>query len=130
MKLSEGDGVLVLRMNVKSRLPITLAALSAISVAGCISHHETVYRDVERLPISFENDSAARNFYEALERRRKVRSGNETRTEFHIPVVFDHEVKTVTGPNSAFNDAVRAADTDRDGKITEQEARIFADQNR
>ena len=106
---------------------VLLATLAAIAATGCISHHETVYRDVERMPVSFENDTAARLFYEALEHRRKSHSGNETRTEFQIPVVFDHEVKTVTGPSVAFNEAVRVADTNRDGKITEQEARIFSD---
>jgi hypothetical protein len=37
-------------------------------------------------------------------------------------------VKTVNGPSAAFNDAVQAADTNRDAKITEQEARIFSEQ--
>jgi hypothetical protein len=107
---------------------VLLATLAAIAATGCISHHETVYRDVERVPVSFENDAAARLFYEALEHRRKFKGGSETRTEFQIPVVFDHEVKTVNGPSAAFNDAVHAADTNRDAKITEQEARIFSEQ--
>jgi len=118
-------GVLQCEMN-RKHLALLVAVTTAAGV-GCISHHETVYRDVERMPVSFENDTAARLFYEALEHRRKSHGGNETRTEFQIPVVFDHEVKTVTGPSVAFNEAVRVADTNRDGKITEQEARIFSD---
>ena len=36
-------------------------------------------------------------------------------------------VTVVRGPNEAFNLAVTRCDTNRDGQITEQEARIFAD---
>jgi hypothetical protein len=32
----------------------------------------------------------------------------------------------VNGPHQVFNEAVRRADTDRDGTITEKEARIFS----
>lgn len=117
-------------MNRTSSPLIAVLASAALLGTGCISHHETVYKDTERVAVSFENDTAARLFYEGLERRRKVRNANETRTEFHIPVVFEHEVKTVTGPSAQFNDAVQAADTNRDGKITEQEARIFNDLTR
>lgn len=117
-------------MNRTQSLLTALLASATLLGTGCISHHETVYRDTERVAVSFENDTAARLFYEGLERRRKNRSGNETRTELHIPVVFEHEVKTVTGPSAQFNDAVQAADTNRDGKITEAEARIFNEQTR
>jgi len=34
----------------------------------------------------------------------------------------------VRSENAAFNHAVRRCDTNQDGKITEQEARIFAEQ--
>ena len=42
--------------------------------------------------------------------------------------MFEHSIKTVRGPNTAFNEAVARADTNRDGKITETEANIFASQ--
>lgn len=113
-------------MNGKLLVPLLCTTLIAASV-GCISHHETVTKDVGRMPVSFDTDLAARNFYEGLEKYRGKKSGTESRTEFHIPVVFEHEVKTINGPNSAFNDAVRRCDTNQDGKITEQEARIFLD---
>lgn len=113
-------------MNGKSLVPLIAAGLLA-ATSGCISHHETVTKDVGRLPVSFESDTAARHFYEGLEKYRGKKSGTESRTEFHIPIVFEHEVKTVNGPNAAFNDAVRRCDTNQDGKITEQEARIFLD---
>jgi hypothetical protein len=104
-----------------------LVAPLALGLVGCIHHHETVRKDLERLPVSFENDTAARMFYETLEKRRGRKSATETRTEVSIPVIFDHEVKTVEGPNTTFNEAVTHCDTNRDGRITEAEARIFAD---
>ena len=45
-------------------LPLLLAAAGLPT--GCIHHHETVYRDVERVKVEFENDTAGRLFYEAL----------------------------------------------------------------
>ena len=50
----------------------------------------------------------------------------ESKTEVSIPIVFEHERKVVRGPNQAFNKAVSRCDTDRDGRITEQEARIYS----
>lgn len=104
-----------------------LGALAAALGTGCISHDETVYEDTQRVAVSFESEAAGRVFYEALSKSPNHRS-NETSTEVDLPIVFHHKVKTVRGPNTAFNDAVQRCDTNRDGKITEQEANIFADQ--
>ncbi|NBP23559.1 MAG: hypothetical protein EBU81_03165 [Proteobacteria bacterium] len=104
--------------------------LLALGGLGCISHQETIRRDEERLPISFETDAAARTFYEAVEKVRTSSTPTESKTEFHIPVILSHKITTVNGPHQVFNEAVRRADTDRDGKITEKEARIFADNAR
>lgn len=41
--------------------------------------------------------------------------------------MFGHKTKTVRGPNTAFNDAVQHADTNKDGRISETEARIYSD---
>ena len=104
-------------------LPVALAALTA----GCIHHHETIYRDVERVKIEFENDTAGRMFYEALSKAPKERGQRESKTEVDIPIVFSHSSETVTGENHAFNEAARRCDTNQDGRITETEARIFAE---
>jgi hypothetical protein len=45
-------------------------------------------------------------------------------------VILSHEITTVNGPHQVFNESVRRADTNQDGKITEKEARIFADNAR
>ncbi len=109
-----------------------LAAALALAVAalntGCISTDRTVYREEPRMKVEFENDTAARIFYEAEAKMRDRHERTESRTEVSIPVVFDHKERVVTGDTIAFNQAVRRCDTNGDGRITEQEARIFAEQ--
>ena len=100
----------------------------ALLVTGCISHEETVYRDEPRAKVEFENDTAGRLFYEALSKSPKSGRHSESDTEVSLPIVFSHKQKVVGGENIAFNDAVRRCDTNADGRITEQEARIFASQ--
>ena len=110
---------------------LILAAFSgaALLSTGCISHDETIVKDVERVPVSFENDTAGRLFYETLSRTNVRRGRQEDSTKVQIPIVFEHKVRTVTGEGAAFNEAVGRCDTNRDGKITELEAKIFANQH-
>jgi hypothetical protein len=103
---------------------ITTAA-AAVLFCGCISHHSTVYKDVERTPVQFESDAAARLFYETMSRKGGGKR-TESTTNFAIPIVFEHERKVVPGRNVEFNEAVAICDSNRDGKITEQEANIYA----
>jgi hypothetical protein len=114
-------------MNHKFTNCLATAAL-AIVLTGCITHKSVVYRDVERVPIEFESDAAARLFYETLSRNNADKRYSESTTTVSIPIIFENEEKTVAGPNVKFNNAVAACDTNRDGKITELEARIFANQ--
>jgi hypothetical protein len=102
--------------------------LTAGLVAGCIHTKETIVRDEERLAVEFENDLAARTFYEAMSRLPDSAHRQESESRVSLPIIFDHEKKTVLGPNIVFNDSVRRCDTNRDGRITESEARIFAEQ--
>jgi hypothetical protein len=106
------------------KIPLLLV-LSAALVSGCIHTHETVINDVSRTAVEFENDAAARDFYEAISRLPNGGQQQESKTEISIPIVFEHERKVVRGPNQAFNQAVNRCDTNRDGKISEAEARIF-----
>ncbi len=103
--------------------PIILCALSS----ACISHQETVYEDVPRVKVAFENEKAAATFYEALSRPVSRRQHNESKTEVHIPVVFDHKRTVLSGPNAEFNEAVNRCDTNKDGTVSETEAKIFAE---
>lgn len=103
-----------------------LFLLAVLSLGtGCISHQDTTYRDVPRAPVEFENEAAGRIFYEALGKIRPAQAA-ESRTDISVPLIFDSKHREVTGPNIAFNDAVACCDTNRDGRITELEAKIFA----
>ena len=106
---------------------LLLVPLCAALFVGCISNHETVYREVPRAKVEFESEKAGRVFYEALSKL-KYHNGRESHTEFSIPVVFDHSRTVKTGEDEKFNEAVRRCDGNQDGKISEQEAAIFADQ--
>ena len=101
-----------------------------MALAGCITHEETVYRDTERARVEFETDAAARVFYEAMTEHPVRRSPSESNTEVKLPLVFEHKRRVVDGQNVAFNEAVALCDTNQDGRITEAEARIFAEQRK
>jgi len=110
------------------RTRCSLAFALAVLNSGCISTEQTVYQDQERVKVEFENDTAGRLFYEALSKQQSRHIRTESKTEVSIPVVFDHKRRVVEGESVAFNRAVRHCDTNGDGRITEQEARIFAEQ--
>lgn len=114
----------------KSVPPLTVLAFATVLSVGCIHTQETIVRDEPRMPVSFENEAAGRIFYEALSKMPGSGSHRENSTSVEIPIVFEHTTRTVRGPNTAFNEAVARADTNRDGKITETEANIFAAQVR
>ncbi len=115
-------------MKLKHSLASTVVALIALGVGGCVTHNETTYKDEPRVNVEFENDTAGRLFYEAFSKQGHRGDQYETNTEVSIPIVFEHKTRVVRGENAAFNSAVRRCDTNNDGRITEQEARIFADQ--
>jgi hypothetical protein len=107
---------------------LSTCALFLVLVAGngCISSEKTVYRDVERAKVEFENDTAGRLFYETLSKSSARQKRSESETEISLPIVFQRKVRTVDGENLIFNSAVRRCDSNGDSKITEKEARIFA----
>lgn len=106
---------------------LSMAGAAALAFTGCISTDKTVYREEERMKVEFENDTAGRLFYETLSKVRSSGNRTESKTEVSLPVVFKHKHRVVEGESTGFNLAVRRCDTNRDGKITEQEARIFAE---
>jgi hypothetical protein len=108
----------------KSALALARAALV---LTGCISHRETVYPDVDRVKVSFENDAAARLFYETLTTAPNLKDSRSSETSVCLPIIFEHRTKVVSGNNVAFNNAVMRCDTNKDGVVTEAEARIFAE---
>ena len=116
------------RMNPKMNNCIAATALGLL-LSGCITHHSVVYKDVERTKVEFESDAAARLFYETLSRNSATSRHSESTTTISIPIVFENEQKVVPGRNVEFNEAVAICDSNKDGKITEAEARIYANQH-
>ncbi len=102
-----------------------LLAAAVLGLNGCIHTQKTTYRDEARMLVEFENDAAARIFYETLSNTRSSRS--ESSTEVSLPIIFEHKERVVQGESTAFNNAVLRCDTNRDGKITEAEARIYSE---
>jgi NhaP-type Na+/H+ and K+/H+ antiporter len=115
-------------MNRINKHCIALAALGVL-LTGCITHRSVVYQDVERVKVEFESDAAARLFYETLSRNSAAGRHSESTTTISIPIVFENEQKVVPGRNAEFNEAVAICDSNKDGKITEAEARIYANQH-
>ena len=114
----------------KTIAKLTLAAASGFLLSGCIgpiiSHKSTVYKDAERTKVEFESDAAARLFYETLSRNSKPHKQSESTTNVEIPVLFEHSRTVVSGANTAFNEAVAVCDSNKDGRITELEAKVYA----
>ena len=104
---------------------LKFCAALALVATGCISHENTTYQDVGRVPVEFESEAAGRIFYEALSKMRQPHT-TESKTDVSIPVVFESKHRQITGPNMAFNTAVARCDTNQDRKISELEAKIFA----
>jgi hypothetical protein len=104
---------------------MSFAGLLLLLAAGCISHEETTYREVPRVPVEFESEVAGRIFYESLSKMRPPHT-SESKTDVSLPIVFEHKTRAVSGPSIAFNQAVARCDTNKDGRITELEANIFA----
>ncbi len=112
--------------------PFIALTILGISLTGCISHHSTVSQNKSRVSVEFENDTAGRLFYEALSLRPATGRPSGSTTVITIPIIFRCESRSEVvnfSDNGKFNDAVAVCDSNQDGKITELEAKIFADQN-
>lgn len=108
-----------------SALALVLSTTCLALTAGCISSRTTAYNDVERVKVSFASEKAGRVFYEALTKVKAKTPREESKSSVNL-ILIDFERRTVTGPNTFFNESVSRCDTDQNGTITEQEAEIFA----
>ncbi|HWD17861.1 MAG TPA: hypothetical protein VHB20_01170 [Verrucomicrobiae bacterium] len=100
---------------------------SGIWFAGCTDCSQTTYREAKRTAVEFESEAAGETFYAALNRM-PFHGETEDRSHFEIPVVFHYTSIVKSGENEKFNEGVKRCDTNKDGRITEVEARIFASQ--
>ncbi len=109
----------------KTLVRMALIAGVGLAGAGCISSHQTVTEEAVPAKVEFENESAARLFYEGLSRLASSEH-RESRSSFSIPVVLDVSRTRKRSYNVSFNQAVTRCDTNQDGRITEFEARVFS----
>jgi hypothetical protein len=102
-------------------IPASIAVLGCIT-SGCVTH--TTIKDESRQSVHFSSPEAAQTFYDAY------LSGNNLKGDGYVAVyvALPYEHRTVSTDNVRFNSAVQAADSNRDGMISEEEARAFAAQ--
>lgn len=84
--------------SISQRAMCIIAGVLGVLICGCISHERTVYEEAPRSRVEFENDRAARVFYETLSKAPPRRHA-ESKTEIAIPIVFDHKHRVVPGQN-------------------------------
>lgn len=111
----------------KNRLYWLAAVSAGVLASGCITHDETTYRDVSRIDVKFENDTASGIFYGALARSTSGHGVQESTTRVTVPFLIHSKQRVVKGDSAAFNEAAARCDANKDGVITEAEARSFAD---
>jgi len=102
-------------------IPASIAVLGCIT-SGCVTH--TTIKDESRQSVHFGSPEAAQTFYDAY------LSGTSPKGHGSVAVyvVLPYQHRTVSTDNVRFNSAVQAADKNRDGMISEEEARAFAAQ--
>ncbi len=114
-------------MRKKTRFFWLALVTTGVLVSGCITHEETVYRDVSRIDVKFENDTAAGIFYGALARSTSGHGVQDSTTRVTVPFLLHSKQRIVKGDSAVFNEAAARCDANKDGVITEAEARSFAE---
>jgi hypothetical protein len=102
-------------------IPAIIALIGCLT-SGCVTH--TTVKDEPRQGVRFSSAEAAQTFYDAyLYAASPKGHGSVT---LSVPTPYWH--RTVSTDNIHFNSAVRIADSNHDGIISEEEARAFAAQ--
>lgn len=102
---------------------LALTLILAAFVAGCATR--TTVKDAARQNVQFTTPKATQVFYDTY-RADTEPKGNS----FALAVPLPYQHKTLATDNVRFNAAVKTADTNHDGIITEEEAQTFAAQSR
>ncbi len=102
-------------------IPATIALLTCL-MSGCVTH--TAIKNEPRQSVRFSSPQAAQTFYDAY------LSANSPEGDGSVAlfVALPYQHRTVSTDNVRFNSAVRTADSNHDGVISEKEARAFAAQ--
>ena len=115
------------QMNPTKIFLLTLVSLVAISSTGCITIYnkkEEIGEREERLSVTFESEDSAQLFNTTASR--KLKKPSPTDTSFvGIPFVTLYSKTTVLSENARFNDEIRRCDSNRDGIITDAEAKAY-----
>ena len=101
---------------------LTSIFLIPLLLTGCITNR--TIKDEPRQSVAFASAHAAQTFYNtylALNHPSETSKGD---VSFGFPLPYHHY--TVRTENLRFNDAIRSADTDHDGIISDAEADTYA----
>lgn len=107
----------------KPAIPALIALLSCLT-SSCVTR--ITWKNESRRSVRFSSAQAAQTFYEAL-LFANVPKGRGAVT-VGVPLPYGH--RTLSTENVRFNAAVRTADSNHNGTISENEARGFAAQER
>jgi hypothetical protein len=108
----------------------SIAAAAAVALCGgCLinsSNEKVVQPDAKRVAVDFESEQALATFQKAVAARYAGDGGVVSRSGFAIPFVIGASEKRVLSENAFYNAQVVKADADGDGRLSEAEARVYA----
>ncbi len=102
-------------------------ALASLLISSCVVVGATKRTEIDeagRLPVRFPSVQAAHDFHEGL--RQSDRAAYTDASGLAVPLLFGRATETYH-ETAHYNAEVRLADVDRDGAITEEEARAYLD---
>ena len=106
------------------RTAILLLPVAAVLSSGCLvtTHEDKVIREDEpRQAVQFETDEGMMQFHSAVNRRSDSGARERGRSSFNIPFIVSANTRKVLARSAFFNDQVRIADINGDGKLTDAE---------
>jgi hypothetical protein len=119
-------------LRILPRLPLCLCG-AAIALylggAGCLINsgsEKVVESDAKRLKVDFETEDGLSTFQRTVRQRYEAGGGVVSKTGFAIPFVIATGEKRVLSENAFYNGEVAKADANGDSKISDAEARAYA----
>ncbi len=100
---------------------ITLSA-AMILLAGCVTR--TSVKNEPRVDVRFADTQAAQTFYDAYLAKNHPSNQSNNTVCVTLPLPYHHA--KVKSENARFNSAVKSADSDTDGTISDAEASAYA----
>ena len=118
----------------KSPSPLSLRVGAAVAIALCLGggclvnsgSEKVVESDAKRMKIDFESEEGLSKFQGTVRQRYETGGGVVSKSGFAIPFVVAVGEKRVLSENAYYNGEVAKADANGDGKISDAEARVYA----